>query len=374
MGTNGGTIISFTSTPSLHAVTSRMPSHPNGCANFTFQLPSIANASKKNTNSAERRANHNAVERARRECLNTKFQELAHALPSLAQVRRPSKSIIVQKSLDFIYTARQKDELHDKEMRSIRSENESLREEINKLREELGLDPLPPREEPKPTTSQTDDAKEDANKNTPEIKAEADIPTTTTAHEPKSSTDFQIKPEDSRSDDDYSNGNTDDDYEQDPSETTIDGKNVEADQTKQHIENQPCLYDGLVYLDTSMNHHTGYPPSDFDFPMDMTSMDHLVDANSLNLNFDDSLNAHEMGTFCGSFPIQQKYYPSPPYEAAMIDLSGHIPLLGIAEFNTAICIEELLKIWVTPPFPIPHNLSFDFVIRLIVYLQKTPPL
>src|SRR6185436_15042166 len=67
----------------------------------------------RSTNSAERRANHNAVERARRECLNTKFQELAHALPSLAQVRRPSKSIIVQKSLDFIYNARQKDEMHD---------------------------------------------------------------------------------------------------------------------------------------------------------------------------------------------------------------------------------------------------------------------
>lgn len=323
MGTNGGTIISFTSTPSLHAVTSRMPSHhPNGCANFTFQLPSIANASKKNTNSAERRANHNAVERARRECLNTKFQELAHALPSLAQVRRPSKSIIVQKSLDFIYTARQKDDLHDKEMRSIRSENESLREEINKLRERLGLDPLPPREEPKQTISQqTDDAKEDSNKNAPEIKTEADnsttnttatatitaaATTTTTAHELKSSADVQIKSEDSRSDDDCSNGNTDDDYEPDSSE----------------------LIDGLMYqLDPSMNHHTGYPASDFDFPMDITSMDHLVDANSLNLHFDDTLNAHDMGAFCGgSFPIQQKYYPSPPYEAtSMINLSGQIP-------------------------------------------------
>ncbi|CAJ0866661.1 5576_t:CDS:2 [Entrophospora sp. SA101] len=131
MGTannNGGTIISF---PPNHFVTSRMPSHhPNGCANITFQIPSIANTVKKNTNTAERRANHNAVERARRECLNTKFQDLARALPSLSQVRRPSKSIIVQRSLEFIYNVRQKEALREREMQSIRAENESLREEI----------------------------------------------------------------------------------------------------------------------------------------------------------------------------------------------------------------------------------------------------
>nr|CAG8478012.1 2346_t:CDS:2 [Entrophospora candida]CAG8528030.1 9032_t:CDS:2 [Entrophospora candida] len=127
MGTannNGGTIISF---PPNHFVTSRMPSHhPNGCANITFQIPSIANTVKKNTNTAERRANHNAVERARRECLNTKFQDLARALPSLSQVKRPSKSIIVQRSLEFIYNVRQKEALREREMQNIRAENESL--------------------------------------------------------------------------------------------------------------------------------------------------------------------------------------------------------------------------------------------------------
>ncbi|KAF0420504.1 acetylglutamate kinase/n-acetyl-gamma-glutamyl-phosphate reductase [Gigaspora margarita] len=325
MGTvNGGTIISFTpNPPSLHAVSSRMPSHhPTGCANFTFQIPSIANAAKKNTNSAERRANHNAVERARRECLNTKFQELAHALPSLAQVRRPSKSIIVQKSLDFIYTSRQKDDLHDKEMRSILSENESLREEVNRLREQLGLEPLPPREESKPISQQIDEVKEDANtntkSNTPEIKIEADNnPTTTNAQESANSSAIHIKSEDSRSDDDCSNGNTDDDYDLDQ----MDGKNTEDNQL---IENQQCLYDcnSLIYsqLVEPMNHHTDYSQPGYGFPMDMTSID--------NIYFDDhQLVANDINSFCN--PFQQKFYPSPPYEgttptATMIDLTGQI--------------------------------------------------
>ncbi|RHZ55458.1 hypothetical protein Glove_415g33 [Diversispora epigaea] len=340
-GVNGGTILSFTPTPSLHAVTSRMPSHhQNGCANFTFQLPSIANASKKNTNSAERRANHNAVERARRECLNTKFQELAHALPSLAQVRRPSKSIIVQKSLEFIYKSRQRDDMHDEEMRIIRSENDSLHEEINILREKLGLEPLPPRKESKSITpQQTDDSKDTKiNINTPEIKTEPNnnnnhnTPSSTDAHDPISSNDIQLKTEDSRSDDDCSNGNTDDDYDIESSEC-IENNNVEINQTtkqtNQHTENQACFYDNLIYhqplLDPNLDNHTGY--TNFSFTMDMSPIDHLVDANSLHLQFDhDPLNGNDMNPFCDSFQIQQKYYPSPPFEATqMLDISSHIP-------------------------------------------------
>ncbi|CAB5367802.1 unnamed protein product [Rhizophagus irregularis] len=331
MGTvNGGTIISFTPQPSLHAINSRMPSHhhPNGCANFTFQIPSIANAAKKNTNSAERRANHNAVERARRECLNTKFQELAHALPSLAQVRRPSKSIIVQKSLDFIYNARKKDELHDKEMRSIRNENDLLREEINKLREKLGLEPIPPREESKPSTSQADEVKEDAkissgkNQNSPEIKNEADNNTTTTtnAQESIKSVDIQIKTEECRSDDDISNGNTEEDYDLETSEV-IDSKNPEINQPIEthHHQQQPCLSPYELMYPASILEQHNFPPSEFNYTMDIPIEHHIVDPNTLHLQFDqhpDQLN----DLFC-DFQYQQKMYPSPPYEAAMLDMT-----------------------------------------------------
>lgn len=49
----------------------------------------------------DRRSAHNALERQRREHLNAKFQELARTLPSLQSVSRPSKSMIVSKSLDY---------------------------------------------------------------------------------------------------------------------------------------------------------------------------------------------------------------------------------------------------------------------------------
>jgi hypothetical protein len=49
----------------------------------------------------DRRTAHNALERQRREHLNSKFQQLAHALPSLKNIRRPSKTTIVAKSLEF---------------------------------------------------------------------------------------------------------------------------------------------------------------------------------------------------------------------------------------------------------------------------------
>lgn len=311
MGTiNGGTIISFAPTPSLHAGNSRMPSHQNGC-NFTFQIPSIANAAKKNTNSAERRANHNAVERARRECLNTKFQELAHALPSLAQVRRPSKSIIVQKSLEFIYNAQQKDKLHEKQIRGIRGENDTLREEINKLREQLGLEPLPPREESRPTTPSTDDAKEDAKISSPhntETQNEADDNTTANNSAQGSTSSVNdpiIKSEDNHSDDDEENSgtHTDDEYE------------MESTDIIDRI-------DGLIYP-TLLDPSHGFT-SDFDFSMELP-IDQMVDAPGLTpLNFDSHNGITDDIAFCSHYPLTQKFYPSPPYEAAMLDFTGHL--------------------------------------------------
>ncbi|KAI8454779.1 hypothetical protein BY996DRAFT_2047367 [Phakopsora pachyrhizi] len=58
--------------------------------------------SKNKSTSAERRAAHNAIERARRESLNARFLELARALPTMANVKRPSKNAIVIKSLEWI--------------------------------------------------------------------------------------------------------------------------------------------------------------------------------------------------------------------------------------------------------------------------------
>jgi hypothetical protein len=60
-----------------------------------------SSSGRKMTSKADRRAEHNAIERARRESLNTKFQELAHSLPNLQNDRRPSKGTIIERTLDF---------------------------------------------------------------------------------------------------------------------------------------------------------------------------------------------------------------------------------------------------------------------------------
>ncbi|CAG8717449.1 6719_t:CDS:2, partial [Ambispora leptoticha] len=240
-----------------------------------------------NTNSAERRANHNAVERARRECLNSKFQELAHALPSLAQVRRPSKSIIVQKSLEFILLAQQKDEMHEKDLREMRNENDMLREEINRLREQLGLEPLPPREDTNPSPS--DDAKEDA-----------------------------------ISSNNTDGGNSEDEYEVDSTTDMVTGKMDEQNQNINESQQHSCLYDNQTDL-TYMLDHTSFP-QDFDFSSLQLhpSLDPMNDATGLNLSFESPVHG-DIGMYSSPYSLTQKFYPSPPYQAAILDINGHIP-------------------------------------------------
>ncbi|CAO3684923.1 unnamed protein product [Umbelopsis ramanniana] len=83
---------------------------------------------------ADKRTAHNALERQRRENLNTKFQELAHTLPGLQTVRRPSKSMIVTKSLEFVSQAKYREmrfqyqisQLYKQQQKLLSSENQVL--------------------------------------------------------------------------------------------------------------------------------------------------------------------------------------------------------------------------------------------------------
>ncbi|KAI9258844.1 hypothetical protein BDA99DRAFT_102808 [Phascolomyces articulosus] len=80
---------------------------------------------------AERRAEHNAIERARRENLNTKFQQLAHSLPNLQNDRRPSKGTIIERTLDFVKNTVMKEEKFESEIRKLRQEHEELMRQLN---------------------------------------------------------------------------------------------------------------------------------------------------------------------------------------------------------------------------------------------------
>ncbi|ORX76256.1 hypothetical protein K493DRAFT_343034 [Basidiobolus meristosporus CBS 931.73] len=186
----------------LSAVQACSQRNPAAGANFTFQISSNS-SSKKCVNSAQKRANHNAVERARRECLNNKFQELAWAIPSLHYVRKPSKSIIVQKSLDFVQRAKTYAQVYVKEVDTLREENKTLREELNELRHQMGLPLLPMKAEPTPLppiVDMIDDCCTDATGSNPKIHDE----------------DCKSKME-LRSDDDPETISTDDDCEHESS-------------------------------------------------------------------------------------------------------------------------------------------------------------
>ncbi|KAI8328037.1 hypothetical protein BD560DRAFT_451749 [Blakeslea trispora] len=82
-------------------------------------------------NKAERRAEHNAIERARRECLNSKFQQLAEALPNLQNHRRPSKGQIVEKALDWVKQNMTKEDRYQYQILQLQNENKRLLNQIS---------------------------------------------------------------------------------------------------------------------------------------------------------------------------------------------------------------------------------------------------
>ncbi|KAI9299309.1 hypothetical protein BJ944DRAFT_274314 [Cunninghamella echinulata] len=79
-----------------------------------------------NQNKAAKRAEHNAIERARREHLNIKFQQLAHSLPNLQNDRRPSKGTIIERTLEFVKQTVQKEERYKNEIRELSRANRQL--------------------------------------------------------------------------------------------------------------------------------------------------------------------------------------------------------------------------------------------------------
>ncbi|KAF7290414.1 BHLH domain-containing protein [Mycena chlorophos] len=110
-------------------------------------VPSLAGVKRtiKNTrrvNTAEKRASHNAVERARRETLNGRFLDLAALLPNLHTIRRPSKSAIVNSSIAHLNASRRHRILAAQTLRAIKDETDALRHEINQWRARAGIQGL----------------------------------------------------------------------------------------------------------------------------------------------------------------------------------------------------------------------------------------
>ncbi|KAJ3842165.1 hypothetical protein F5878DRAFT_577232 [Lentinula raphanica] len=112
---------------------------PNAVASTSGPVNGNKRKSTRRVNTAERRATHNAVERARRETLNGKFLDLAAMLPNLSQIRRPSKSAIVNSSIAHIHASRRHRMLASRELRQLKVEADALRRELNEWRDRAGI-------------------------------------------------------------------------------------------------------------------------------------------------------------------------------------------------------------------------------------------
>lgn len=129
------------SSPTMGQPQATMAAKPASAPAPTAARPKTKSKPRKRANTAEKRHQHNAIERARRETLNTKFLTLARLLPSLANHRRPSKSAIVNGSISHVTHQREQRLLAANLLKQLCSERDELFEEANEWRKASGLAP-----------------------------------------------------------------------------------------------------------------------------------------------------------------------------------------------------------------------------------------
>ncbi|OCF36302.1 hypothetical protein I316_02177 [Kwoniella heveanensis BCC8398] len=117
------------------------PTIPTIAKDIKPQINKPATKPRKRVNTAEKRSQHNAIERARRETLNGKFLSLARLLPSLAASRRPSKSAIVNGSIAHLTHQRNQRLLAAKMLKQMSAERDELLNEVNEWRKMSGYAP-----------------------------------------------------------------------------------------------------------------------------------------------------------------------------------------------------------------------------------------
>lgn len=116
-----------------------MQSQSSSTAPSNGAVTQVKRKPSRRANTAERRATHNAVERQRRETLNGRFLDLAALLPNLSQIRRPSKSAIVNSSIAHVHASRRHRFLASRELRALKLESDALRRELNEWRDRAAL-------------------------------------------------------------------------------------------------------------------------------------------------------------------------------------------------------------------------------------------
>ncbi|EGN95785.1 hypothetical protein SERLA73DRAFT_187008 [Serpula lacrymans var. lacrymans S7.3] len=131
--------LALSSSADQSAINSNAQSQTSNANPANAAVTQVKRKPSRRANTAERRATHNAVERQRRETLNGRFLDLAALLPNLSQIRRPSKSAIVNSSIAHIHASRRHRLLASRELRLIKLESDALRRELNEWRDRAGL-------------------------------------------------------------------------------------------------------------------------------------------------------------------------------------------------------------------------------------------
>ena len=76
--------------------------------------------------------------------MNTRFTELALALPALRDIKKPSKSQIVCKSLEYIQLLTARQTRRDRVLEQLFEEHMAVRDQLDGYRRRAGEEPLPP--------------------------------------------------------------------------------------------------------------------------------------------------------------------------------------------------------------------------------------
>mmetsp|Transcript_107256 Transcript_107256/g.334329 ORF Transcript_107256/g.334329 Transcript_107256/m.334329 type:complete len:103 (+) Transcript_107256:76-384(+) len=89
---------------------------------------------------ANKRANHNALERKRRDHIKEQFATLKSAVPAMSD-DAPSRSAILNKATDYIREMKKKALVEKSELEQLQRENDKLMREITDLEASSGIPP-----------------------------------------------------------------------------------------------------------------------------------------------------------------------------------------------------------------------------------------
>ncbi|KAE8225916.1 hypothetical protein CF319_g1408 [Tilletia indica] len=131
-----------TSTPSASA-SSSVPAAAGKKATARDSRGGSSSGASAGGRTIKKREVHNAIERDRRNRLNDRFLDLAAKLPATASVRRPSKNLVISKSIQFVNDALQQEIVYRGMIEQLSRDNVAMRKEVNGTRTANGIELLP---------------------------------------------------------------------------------------------------------------------------------------------------------------------------------------------------------------------------------------